>query len=165
MEFYEVIQKRCSVRHYKNILVEPEKLERIFEAVQRAPSACNFQPWRFIVLRSQDQRMRLHPYFHGWVVNAPIMVVALGNQATAWQRDGVSIHEIDVAIAVEHLILAATAEGLGTCWICAFDRKAVRKTLNLEPGWDPVAVVPLGYPDEIPSRTIRKSLGEIMEIL
>lgn len=165
MEFYEVIQKRCSVRHYKDIPVEPDKLERIFEAVQRAPSACNFQPWQFIVLRSHDQRMRLRPYFHGWVVNAPIMVVALGNRNKAWQRDGVSIHEIDVAIAVEHLVLAATAEGLASCWICAFNRQSVGAALELDPCWDPVAVVPLGYADEVPSRTIRKSLNEIMEVL
>lgn len=165
MDFYEVIQKRCSVRHYKDTPIEPDKLERIFEAMQRAPSACNFQPWQFLVLRSQEQRMRLRPYFHGWVVNAPIMVVALGNRNEAWRRDGASIHEIDVAIAVEHLVLAAAAEGLGTCWICAFDRQAVHKALQLKSCWDPVAVVPLGYPDEVPSRTIRKPLNEIMEIL
>jgi nitroreductase len=86
----------------------------------------------------------------------------LGNRKSGWRRDGQSYHEVDVAIAVEHLVLAAAVEGLGTCWICAFDREAMHRALGLDADWDPVAVTPLGYADDLSPRTPRKAVSEIV---
>lgn len=163
MQFYDVVRARRSVRNFRASPVEPEKLERIFQAVQLAPSACNLQPYRFLVVRSGSLRERLGSVLQAWVFTAPVLVVALGHRLTAWHRDGQSIHPIDVAIAVEHLVLAATAEGLGTCWICAFDRTALVHALDLDSTWDPVAVVPIGYPDDPNPQPAHKPIGELFQ--
>jgi nitroreductase len=163
MNLYDVIKARRSVRQYLPTPVEKEKLARIYEAVRQAPSACNLQPWRFLILKTAEYKERLDGILQDWAMQAPYIVVALGNRKTAWQRDGESIHPIDVAIAVEHLILAATAEGLGSCWICAFDREAMGRVLNPEPEWEIIAATPLGYPNDSNPRTERKPLTEIIE--
>ena len=162
MDLYEAIQTRLSVRRYLPAPVEPDKLSRMWEAVRLAPSACNLQPWRFLVLQSPEARLRTRGVVPDWAYAAPVLVVALGNTRQAWHRDGESIHSVDVAIAVEHLILAAAAEGLGTCWICAFDRLALRRNLALEPEWDPVAIIPVGYADDHNPRSQRKPLNNIL---
>jgi nitroreductase len=170
MEFYDAINQRCSVRKFKPDPVEPEKLQRIWEAVRMAPSACNFQPWRFLRVKSPAAREQVGevlrmPGFspQDWSLQAPEFIVALGNRDTAWRRDNESVLAIDVAIALEHLVLAAAAEGLGACWICAFNRKALFRVLGLASPWEPVACTPLGYPDEPWRRTDRKPLGEILK--
>ncbi len=165
MNLYEAINHRRSVRQYKSKPIEPDKLDRLWEAVRLAPSACNLQPWKFLVLNSPAMRKTVRPILQDWTTKAPLLVIALGNRNLAWRRDGESIHAVDVAIAMEHLILAATAEGLGTCWICAFDRRALSQALQLEPEWDPVAVTPLGYPDDPSPRTPRKAASEIVKEL
>ncbi len=165
MNLYEAIRIRCSVRKYKPGDIPQEKLDRIWEAVRWAPSACNIQPWRFLVVRSPAVREKIRPLLQDWALTAPMIVVALGNQEAAWQRDGKSVHAIDVAIAMEHLILAATAEGLGSCWICAFNRARLHQVLGLEPQWETVAVTPLGYPDDTSPRTERKPVSEFVQEL
>jgi nitroreductase len=163
MNFYEVIHARRSVRNFHSTPINPEKLTRIWEAVRLAPSACNLQPWRFLVVKSDVMRAKISRILQPWALTAPLLVVALGNRKTAWRRDGQSYHEVDVAIAMEHLVLAAAAEGLGSCWICAFDREAMHRALALEPEWDAVAVTPLGMPDDSSPRTIRKPLSDILK--
>jgi nitroreductase len=165
MDFYQAVKDRRSVRNYKPTPVPQAKLDRIWEAVRLAPSACNLQPWCFLVVKSPALRAQLRTVLHDWVLTAPLVVIALGNRETAWKRDGESIHPIDVAIAMEHLMLAATAEGLGACWICAFNRNKARQILQLEPEWEPVAITPLGYPDDPSPRTTRKSVEEIVREL
>jgi nitroreductase len=165
MDLYEAIKIRRSVRNYKPAPVEPDKLARIWEAVRLAPSACNLQPWHFLLLKSPGARARLRGILSDWALTAPLLVVGLGNRQTAWRRDRESIHALDVAIAAEHLMLAAAAEGLGTCWICAFDRHALSRALNLEAQWDPVVVTPLGYADDPNPRTLRKAVIEIVQEL
>jgi nitroreductase len=162
MNFYEVIAARRSVRNYRPTPISPDKLLRIWEAARLSPSACNLQPWRFLVVKSDLMRARVSKILQPWVMTAPLVVVALGNRDTGWRRDGQSYHEVDVAIAVEHLVLAAAAEGLGTCWICAFDRQGMHRALGLNETWDPVAVTPLGYPDDASPRTPRKPVSEIV---
>ncbi|MEI7731939.1 MAG: nitroreductase family protein [Verrucomicrobiota bacterium] len=163
MNYYQTVEQRYSVRAFKATPVNPESLARIWEAVRLAPSACNLQPWRFLVIKTAELRAKLAPILQPWVFTAPLVVVALGNRQTAWRRDGQSYHELDVAIAFEHLVLAATAEGLGTCWICAFDRKAMAKALELTNEWDPVAVTPLGYPAVPCIKTPRRAIAEIVQ--
>jgi nitroreductase len=165
MDFYEIVRTRRSVRKYKPTPVEKDKLDRIWEAVRQAPSACNMQPWRFLLVRSREMRQKLSPILQPWAASAPELIVALGNRTTAWQRDGESIHCVDVAIAFEHLVLAAASEGLGTCWICAFNRKNASQALQLPPEWEPVAITPLGYADDSNVQPDRKSIEEIVEVI
>lgn len=162
MNFYDVIKTRRSVRLYHPTPISPDKLERIWEAVRWAPSACNLQPWRFLVVKSDFMRARVSRYLQPWVMTAPLIIVGLGHRKLGWRRDGQSYHEVDVAIAFEHLVLAAAAEGLGTCWICAFDRQGMRLALNLDEDWDPVAVTPLGYANDPSPRPPRKTVADIV---
>ncbi len=177
MEFYDTIQSRLSIRKYTSTPVEQEKLDRIFQAVRIAPSACNFQPWRFLIVKSDEMRARVESALKIgrdgkgkmsmlWAMNAPVLVIGLGNRQTAWKRfDGTSSHVIDVTIAMEHLVLAAANEGLGTCWVCAFDQEAMHTALNLGPDWEAVVLTPLGYPDESPDVKERKAVSEIVEVV
>jgi nitroreductase len=162
MDFYEVIRNRRSVRQYESRPIPADALTRIWDTVRRAPSACNLQPWQFWVIKTPELLEAMRGLFHAWVFTAPMLIVALGNRETAWKRDGESIHAVDVAIAFEHLVLAAAAEGLGTCWICAFNRAALRQILKVKTEWDIIAVTPLGYPQDPSPRTERKLISEIV---
>ncbi|MFA4944811.1 MAG: nitroreductase family protein [Lentisphaeria bacterium] len=167
MEFHEVLRARRSIRGFKPDPIPQPALDRIFEAVRIAPSACNLQPWKFLILQSPEAKAPVHEvYTRGtWLREAPLIIVALGNRKTAWRRvDHSSSHIIDVSIAMEHLVLAAAAEGLGTCWICAFDQHALHQRLGLTSEWDVVALTPLGRPDATPGPFQRKELAEILEI-
>lgn len=163
MDLYEAIRERRSVRNFHSTPIPQEKLNRIWEAVRWAPSACNLQPWRFVVMTCAEAKPALQNILGNWVFTAPLLLVGLGNRILAWSRDGESIYPIDVAIATEHLILAAAAEGLGTCWICAFDRRALHRAMQLSPEWDPVVVTPLGFPDDLSPRTTRKPVAELIQ--
>jgi len=167
MEFYDVISQRRSIRAYSDQAVEQDKLDRIWEAVRQAPTACNLQPFRFLAIRSpQTKAIVCSCYQQPWLAQAPIVVVALGNSKASWKRfDGRSIHDVDVSIALEHLVLAAAAEGLGTCWVCAYDQKQLHKKLGLPAEWDPVAMTPLGYPAETPGPIDRKSISELVQVI
>lgn len=163
MEFYDVIRRRRSVRKYKKDEVEEEKLERILDSARLAPSAANVQPWVFYVVRDERLKSRLKSaYGQEWFYTAPLIIVGCANAESAWKRgDGKSYADVDFAIAFEHIILSATAEGLGTCWIGAFDPDVVRRVLGLPKELEPVAMTPLGYPDETPDPKPRKALEEI----
>jgi len=165
MDFYEAIKARRSVRRYTQTSVPEAALNRILEATRLAPSACNRQPWNFLILKTAEHKKSLAGIFQDWVMTAPLLVVALGHPAEAWELDGRSVHEIDVAIAFEHLALAATAEGLGTCWICAYNHAALDRALAVEPGWQSVAVTPLGFPDDPTPRNGRKPIGELFKFI
>lgn len=164
MDFYEVINKRYSVRKYKNQPVEEPKLNRVLESARIAPSAANRQPLYFIIIKDENRiRSLKKAYDRDWFYTAPIVVCACGEPSKTWiRKDGKNYNDVDVAIAMDHLILAATAEGLGTCWIGAFDCKAVKEILELPRGIEPIAMTPLGYPADYPSPKTRKSLPEIM---
>ncbi len=165
MDFYEVLRRRRSIRGYASDPIDEAVLGRLFEAVSLAPSACNLQPIRFLFIRDAEVRRRVCScYPRPWLAEAPVIVAALGHRETAWRRlNGTSAHTIDVSIAMEHLILAAAAEGLGTCWICAFDQEAMRQALRLPECWDVVAITPLGRPSAAPGPQTRKPLAEIIE--
>jgi len=165
MEFYDVLKARRSIRGFKPDPIPEAVLARILEAVRIAPSACNRQPWKFLLIESPAQRDVVGSCYPrgAWLRQAPLIVVALGNRNQAWKRvDGTSAHVIDVSLALEHLILAATAEGLGSCWICAFDQAQLHAKLGLAPEWDVVAMTPVGYPNDEPRPFIRKELSDIV---
>lgn len=164
MDFQKTIRERRSVRKYTSMPVEEEKLNRILETARLAPSACNNQPWHFIVVKEEQKRKTLgKAYNNDWFYNAPVIICACGEPSKNWvRRDGKNYNDVDVTIAMDHLILAAAAEGLGTCWIGAFDPKLVKEALNLPEGIEPVAMTPLGYPADTPKTKSRKSLEEIV---
>lgn len=167
MDYYEVIRKRRSIRAYENRDVEEDKLKRILEAARIAPSAANIQPWRLIVIRKMEAKQKLKAaYARPWFWTAPVVICACGITSEAWKRsDGKTYLDVDVAIAMDHLILAATAEGLGTCWIGAFDPTEVKRILNLSPEIEPIALTPLGYPAESPQPKPRKPWEEVIRYI
>ena len=164
MEFYEVISKRRSIRAYKKDPVEDSKLSRILNAARLAPTAANRQPYSLIVVKDEDTKIRLKDaYSQEWFFTAPVIICACALPDDAWKRnDGKGYVDVDVAIAMDHLILAASAEGLGTCWIAAFKPEVVREVLNIPDNMEPLVLTPLGYPETIPEPTFRKPLEEMV---
>lgn len=165
MDVYEAIRTRKSVRSYLDRAVEPEKLERILEAGRLAPSANNRQEWRFVVVTDADTRRRLADEGAGqrFVGEAPVVIAACAETDRHDMRCGIPCYPIDVAIAVDHMTLAATAEGLGTCWIGAFDPEKVRRILGIPQDIEVVELLPLGYPrDPKPAAKSRLPLETIV---
>jgi nitroreductase len=164
MEFSELIKKRYSVRAYKPDPVEDEVLNRVLEAARLAPTATNAQPFQLIVIHTAGREVELKRiYKRDWFVQAPLVICICGIPAEGWvRRDGKNYTEVDVAIAMDHLILAATDVGLGTCWIGAFYPAAAREVLGLPDGVEPIAFTPLGYPADQPRPKKRKALSELV---
>ena len=165
MEFDALLHARYSVRAYKQDAVEPDKLERVLQAASLAPTACNRQPFRLIVLETRGREAELGRIYHRpWFVQAPVIIAIVTLPDEAWsRRDGANYAFVDAAIAFDHLILAATDLGLGTCWIAAFDPQAAREVLQLPESAVPVAFTPLGYPADQPGIKKRKALSEIVK--
>jgi nitroreductase len=159
MSFLELVHKRYSVRKYRNVPVEEEMLQKIFMAVSAAPSAVNYQPWVFIIIRDEHSRFSFEKvYPREWFVTAPCIIAACCNRELSWKRsDGKNFGEIDTAIALDHLTLAAAELGLGTCWVGNFNVPEARLLLKLPEHIEPVALTPLGYPEGTPPKKKRKS--------
>ena len=171
MSLETLLRRRCSVRRFLNRPVEPDKLDRILEAGRIAPSACNLQPWLFLVLQSEHALAKVRvTYARDWLAQAPVVIAVCGRKDIAWRRGDGKLHlDIDCAIAADHMTLAAVEEGLGTCWVCAFDAARFAHEFALPPEVEPVALLPLGYPAEEadPGRhdRTRKPLSEIVDRL
>jgi nitroreductase len=164
MDFLELIKKRYSVRAYKSDPVEDEKLEQVLDAARLAPTASNRQPFQFIVIHTAGRESELKRIYRAaWFSQAPLVICACAVPPQAWSRmDKKNYSEVDVTIAMDHLILAATELGLGTCWIAAFDPVATRELLGLPEEVEPVAFTPLGYPADQPGVKHRKPLPDIV---
>jgi len=166
MNFKDLACRRYSVRNYKPIPVENEKLLQIVETALLAPSAVNFQPWKFAIITEPLLLSKLHSCYHrDWFKSAPACIVAIGDHDKGWHRptDGKDYTDIDVAIAIDHLMLAATEIGLGTCWICHFNADKCAEYFNLASNLEPIAMIPVGYPlsDNFPAKT-RKSVDQVV---
>lgn len=165
--FLNLIRERYSCRSYDpSREVGDDIVRAVIEAAQLAPSACNRQPWTFVVVRDEEKRHRLLAKSRPVFKDAPVLIAAVGNHGDVWCRpaDGKDHVDVDVSIAVEHICLAATTLGLGTCWICNFDVPATREVLGLPEDHEPIALIPLGYPTEgstVPQK-VRKPLEEIL---
>lgn len=148
MNVHEAIVSRKSVRAWADKPVEEEKLQRILESARLAPSAKNKQEWRFVVVTDPERRAALTEAAHGqeFVGAAPVVVVACAETDHRTMHCGHLAFLVDVSIAIDHLTLAAAAEGLGTCWIGHFDPKTVRQTLSIPEEIEVVLLIPLGYP-------------------
>ena len=164
MEFSELIEKRYSVRAYKPNPVEDEVLHQVLEAARLAPTAANRQPFQLVVIHTAGREAELRRiYNRDWFTQAPLVICACGIPAKGWtRRDGKNYTDVDVAIVMDHLILAAASLGLGTCWIAAFDPTAAREVLGLPDGVEPIAFTPLGYPADRPRPKKRKALLELV---
>jgi nitroreductase len=167
MEFRDVIRLRRSIRSYRDTPIEDEKLARVLDAARLAPTAANRQPIHLYVVRSEEVRRRLlSAYSQEWFAGAPVIICVCGRPSRAWSRMyGKNYADVDATIAMDHLILAATAEGLGTCWIGAFRPERLREVLGIPGDLEPVALTPLGYAASQPSPTPRKPLDEICEYI
>ncbi len=167
MEFFDLIRRRCSVRGYQSRPVEKEILDKVLESAILAPTAANRQPFRLIVIPTRGREPALKRiYPRDWFLQAPLVICACAVNSEAWtRRDGKSYADVDVAIAMDHLILAAHDLGLGTCWVGAFDPAAAREVLGLEPGLEPLAFTPLGYPADEGRPKKRRPVSELVRFL
>lgn len=167
MELFEVIRQRYSVRAYKSDAVEEAKLRQVLEAACLAPTAANRQPFQLLVIPTAGREEALRRiYDREWFVEAPVVLCACAVPAQGWVRvDGKPYTDVDVTIAMDHLILAATELGLGTCWIAAFDPDAARKVLDLPEGVEPIVFTPLGYPADQPGPKRRRGMDELVRVL
>ncbi len=167
MNFKNLAQSRYSVRSYQSTLVEKEKLIDILQAALLAPSAVNFQPWKLVVVTEPDLLAQLHSCYHrDWFKSAPACIVAIGDHDKGWHRptDGKDYTDIDVALAIDHLMLAAAELNLGTCWICHFNADRCSEIFNLSSNMEPIAMIPIGYPslDIIIPEKKRKTIEQLV---
>lgn len=164
MDVFEVIGQRYSARSYKRDGVEKEKLERILEAARLAPTAANRQGFKLLVIPTEGRQEELNRIYHRqWFTDAPLILGVCAIPEKCWvRRDGKNYSDVDAAIVMDHIVLAAAAQGLGTCWVGAFDVQAARQVLKLEDQLEPVAFTPLGYAADAPGAKTRKPLEELV---
>jgi nitroreductase len=164
MDVSEAIRQRCSVRAYKATHVEEDKLKKVLEAARLSPSANNRQDWKFIIVRNKETRKKLAKAAFGqsFIAEAAIVIVACGTDPNAMLACGQPMHTVDVSTAFAYMILQAYELGLGTCWIGAFSEDETKKILSIPEHVRVVAITPLGYPNQPPSRKFRKTLDQIV---
>jgi nitroreductase len=166
--FLNLARFRYSVRNYSDMPVEEEKLEYILECGRIAPSAANLQPWHIIVIHDLEMRKKLQAtYNRAWFLQAPVLLVICGDHHAGWKRkDGKDHTDIDAAILIDHMTLAAAEQELGTCWICNFDAAQCADILHLPAHIEPIAYLPVGYPGDEPDdktrHLVRKEMEEIV---
>lgn len=150
MNVYEAIATRKSVRSFLPKDVPEDVLLRMLEAARLAPSASNRQEWRFLVVRDREKRVSLAEAAHKqeFIAEAPVVLVCCAETDNHVMACGQKCYPIDVAIAMDHLCLCATAEGMGTCWIGAFDEERIKLLLAIPPDTRVVGLLPLGFPRE-----------------
>lgn len=170
----ELFKKRQSQRAYKDTPVEPEKIERILEAARLAPSACNAQPWKFIVVDDPELKNQIADAtsakllgMNHWTKQAPVHIVIVEESANISSNVGSVIKRrhfpiMDIGIAASYISLQAVHEGLGTCFIGWFNEKRVKKLLNIPSGKRPQLIITLGYPDSEVREKIRKDKAKIV---
>lgn len=163
MKFLDLVRERYSCRNYLPTPVEQEKLDYVMECVRLAPSACNKQPWKFRVLTREEDRQKLGAcYNREWFAAAPVIVIASILHNEEWVRADAKPHgNIDIAIAVEHLCLAAAEQGLGTCWVCNFNAERCKQLLGLADPEEPAVLIPMGYAADSPREKSRKPIDTI----
>ncbi len=164
MEFSELIKTRYSVRAYKTDPIADEVLGKVLDAARLAPTAANRQAFQIIVVHTEGAADKLlEIYGQKWFVQPPIVICACGVPGDNWVRsDARNYVDVDVAIVMDHLILAAANEGLGTCWIGAFDPSAARRVLGLPSDVEPLAFTPLGYPADRLREKKRKTIEDLV---
>jgi nitroreductase len=170
MTFLDLARRRYSVRAYRPDPVPDDELATVLEAGRVAPTAANRQPIRIIVVHTAGREAELRRiYDRDWFVQAPLILCVCAVREEAWRRtmyDGRSHADVDAAIVMDHMILAAADLGLGTCWIAAFDPVAARDVLAVPEEGEPMLFTPLGYPADDQAGSARhrqrRPLGELV---
>ncbi len=166
MNIFDTIANRYSVRSYLDKKVEPEKLASIFSAVRLAPSARNAQEWRFVIITDPELREKVaQAGGQPFLKECPVIIAACAETDRRIMMSGELAYTVDVAIAIDHLTLAATAMGLGTCWVGSFDPKVVREALDIPEGYPVAALLALGYPSEQKKPAVEKSRLNLHDIV
>ena len=159
MELVETVLSRRSIRQYEQKDITKDALEMILEAGRMAPSAGNKQSWHFIVITNDEIKRELSKgVFSRFLKNAPVTIVGCAHKdriAGRWSK-------ISTTIALQNMVIAAWAQGIGSCWIGAFNEEKVRRLLEIPEKWNVVALIPFGYPSKIPSPKQKKALEKIM---
>lgn len=168
MNLRELCEARYSVRAYLPQLVEKDKIEYILECARLAPSACNLQPWRFYVITDETVKSHIQEaYDRDWFRTAPAYIVVCKDSSQAWKRsnsDGKDFGDVDAAIAAEHICLAASEVGLGTCWVCNFKPDILGQVFSLPASEEAIAIFPLGYIDTEKSKVSEKKRKSLTDI-
>lgn len=164
MDLFSAIKTRRSIRSYLPKDVEQEKLAKVLEAARLAPSGANRQAWKFVVVREQSLRKELAGITRGqnFIADAPAVIAAVATDPGVTTGSGEPAHRIDIAIAVDHMTLAAHALGLGTCWIGAFDQRGAERVLGVPGSAEVVILMTLGYPAAEGVFKGRKTIEEIV---
>jgi nitroreductase len=164
LELKDAIRKRESVRDYEDRPVPEDKLLRVLEAARIAPSASNKQEWKFVVVKDANKRKELSLAAGGQphLASAPVIIAAVATEPERVMKCGVPPYAVDLAIAIDHMTLAAVDEGLGTCWIGAFSQEQAREILKVPASCKVVTIMPLGFPKPSGRRKDRKLLNEIV---
>jgi nitroreductase len=144
LDVFEAVRTRRSIRKYADKPVEKEKLMKVVQAARLSPSACNNQPWRFIVVSDEKVRNKFFSaYKRDWFAKAPVIIAACSIPSEAWSRsDNEEFWKVDTAIAMQSLVLVAHDLGLGTCWIGAFNEAKVKEVLDIPDHVRVVAMTP-----------------------
>jgi len=168
MDILDAVRGRRSIRAFKSQAVPPEIVEKLIDAARWAPSAGNIQPWEFIIVRKQEIKRRLAEAAldQTFIEKAPAVIVVCANENRSSQGYGVRGKTLyciqDTAAAIQNILLVAYSLGLGTCWVGAFREEKAREILKVPQGTRPVAIVPVGYPDEASSSASRRPLKQIV---
>jgi len=164
MEFMEVVRQRRSVRQYRPDPVPSEKIDYVLEAARLAPSWANGQCCTFLVVSDPRVKHELAQAGNEWIEQAPVIIVACADPKLSGVKNDQPYYLLDVGIAMEHLVLAATEQGLGTCWVGWFSEDRARAALGVPDGVRVVASTPLGFPNEERAARPRKSLAELVRV-
>lgn len=145
MKFLDIAKLRCSIRNYKYNKVEKEKLNKILEVANAAPTAANLQPVRLIVVQEKEGLKRLSKSAD--IYNAPLAIIVCADHSKAWTRpfDGKKTTDIDASILTDHMMLEATELGLGSVWICCFKPEIIKKEFNIPQFVEPINILAIGY--------------------
>lgn len=164
MEFSELISKRYAARGYQADPVPQEKLAQVLEAARLAPTAANYQPFQLVVVRTKGREAEMRKlYDRPWFPTAPVLVCVCAIPSKAWvRRDGKNFSDVDAALVLDHMMLAAANAGLGSCCVAAFDIAFARQMLDLPAGVEPVAFITLGFPADNPKPKERKPIGDLV---
>lgn len=164
MEFYETVRRRRSIRAYLKKPIPDDIFRRIMDAARLAPSAKNLQPWKFIVIRDDCRKKEIARICkeRTWIADASVIIAGVATNPDYRMGSGQPSSQIDLAIALTHITLAAASESLGTCWIGSFDLPVAKKYLAIPDEYILVGFMTLGYPAESPPQKYRKLLEEIV---
>jgi len=165
---FEAIETRRSIRAFTNEEVSEEEVQKLIDAARRAPSAGNIQPWEFVIVRDPKikQELSVAALNQNFIKEAPVVIVVCADEArSSWGYGsrGASLYCLqDTAAAIQNLLLAACALGLGTCWVGAFHENEVAKVINTPRNVRPIAIIPVGHPAEKPRARPKRSISEIV---